>query len=211
MPPWARLQGEPVTNEILCRNDATVQDVDKKQRIVTVLAVPWEQEAEIIWRGETWREVFTRGAFNGLENSAGRIRVNREHTKGDTIGRVVRADPADPQGLIMDVKVARTTRGDDTLALAEEEMISASVGYWVKQPSDVAVSKNKMLRRVNRAFLDHLSFVESPAYEGAKVLGVRVAPDGLTVVETPLPETPTLDEFLNDDLLKWARNRKSSV
>jgi len=200
-----------VTDEILCRNDATVQDVDNKQRIVTVLAVPWEQEAEILWRGETWREVFTRGAFNGLESSAGRIRVNREHTRGDTVGRVVRADPADQQGLIMDVRVARTPRGDETLALAEEQMISASVGYLVKRPSDVALSKSQMLRRVNRAFLDHLSFVESPAYEGAKVLSVREAPNGLTVAEIPLPETPILDEFMSDDVLKWALRRKSSA
>jgi len=178
---------------------------------VTVLAVPWEQEAEILWRGERWREVFTRGAFNGLESSAGRIRVNREHTRGDTVGRVVRADPADPQGLVMDVRVARTPRGDETLALAEEQMVSASVGYLVKQPSDVVLSKNQMLRRVNRAFLDHLSFVESPAYEGAKVLSVREAPHGLTVAETPLPETPTLDEFMNDEVLKWALSRKSSA
>ena len=200
-----------MTDEILCRNDATVQDVDNKQRIVTVLAVPWEQEAEILWRGETWREVFTRGAFNGLESSAGRIRVNREHTRGDTVGRVVRADPADQQGLIMDVRVARTPRGDETLALAEEQMISASVGYLVKRPSDVALSKSQMLRRVNRAFLDHLSFVESPAYEGAKVLSVREAPNGLTVAEIPLPETPILDEFMSDDVLKWALRRKSSA
>lgn len=200
-----------MNNEILCRNDATVKDVDTKQRIVTVIAVPWEQEAEIVWRGETWREVFTRGAFNGLEDHAGRIRVNREHTKGDTVGRVVRADPADPQGLVMDVKVARTPRGDEALALAEEQMISASVGYFVKKPSDVAVSKNTMLRRVNRAFLDHLSFVESPAYEGATVLSVREASNGLTVVETPLPNTPTLDEFMTDDVLKWALSRKASA
>lgn len=200
-----------MSNEILCRGDATVQDVNNKQRIVTVLAVPWEQEAEVKWRGQAWREVFARGAFNGLENSAGRIRVNREHTKGDTVGRVVRADPSDPRGLVVDVRVVRTPRGDETLALAEEEMISASMGYFVKQPSDVVLNKNTMLRRVNRAFLDHLSFVESPAYEGAQVLSVREAPNGLTVVETPLPETPILDEFMNDDVLKWARSRNSSV
>jgi HK97 family phage prohead protease len=200
-----------VTNEILCRDDATVRDVNTKQRIVTVLAVPWEQEADVVWRGEVWREVFTRGAFNGLENSAGRIRVNREHTKGHTVGRVVRADPSDPHGLVMDVRVARTPRGDETLALAEEQMISASVGYLVKQPADVVVSKNKMFRRVNRAFLDHLSFVESPAYEGAEVLSVREAPNGLTVVDTPLPDTPTLDEFMNDEVLRWALSRKSSA
>lgn len=200
-----------MNNELLCRGDATVQNVDNKQRIITVLAVPWEQEAEIMWRGELWREVFTRGAFDGLEDSAGRVRVNREHTRGDTVGRVVRADPSDQMGLITEVRVARTPRGDETLALAEEQMISASIGYFVKSPADVKFNKNTMLRRVNRAFLDHLSFVESPAFEGAKVLSVREAPNGLTVVEAPLPSTPILDEFANDELLQWALRRKSAA
>jgi HK97 family phage prohead protease len=199
-----------VTDEILQRSDATLKDVDFKQRLITVLAVPWEQETEVQWRGQTWREVFTRGAFDGLEHSAGRVRVNRNHTKGDTIGKVVHVDPQDVQGLLTRVKVAKTLRGDETLALADEDMISPSVGYLIKTPADVLMNRQRMLRRVNRAFLDHLSLVESPAYEGAKVLSVREGSTGLTVVETPLPATPILDEFLNDDVLAWAARRRLS-
>jgi hypothetical protein len=40
---------------------------------------------------------------------------------------------------------------------------------------------------------------------------VREAPNGLTVAEIPLPETPILDEFMSDDVLKWALGRKSSA
>jgi phage head maturation protease len=149
-----------VTDEILQRSDATLKDVDFKQRLITVIAVPWEQETEVVWRKENWREVFTRGAFDGLEKSAGRVRVNRNHTIGDTIGKVVQADPRDPQGLVTVVKVAKTLRGDETLALADEDMISPSVGYRVKDPSDVLINRQRMSRRVNRAFLDHLSLVE---------------------------------------------------
>jgi HK97 family phage prohead protease len=200
-----------VSEEILCRADATLKDVDFKQRLITVIAVPWEQEAQIVWRGETWNEVFARGAFNGLEESAGRVRVNREHIKGDTVGRVVKADTQDEQGLITFVRVAQTPRGDDTLALASEDMISASIGYYVKQPADVDINRQRMVRRVKRAFLDHLSFVESPAFEGARVLAVREGSSGLAVVEAPLPKMPNLDEFLNDDVLEWARGRVSSA
>ena len=32
---------------------------------------------------------FVRGAFDGIESHAGRIRVNREHMMGDTVGKVV--------------------------------------------------------------------------------------------------------------------------
>jgi HK97 family phage prohead protease len=200
-----------VNNEILCRDDASLKDVDVKQRLITVLAVPWEQEAEVVWRGEQWKEVFTRGAFNGLEDHAGRVRVNRQHTKGMTVGKAVQFDTQDQDGLVARIRVAKTDLGDETLALADEDMIGPSIGFLVKNPADVILRRQSMLRRVNRAFLDHISLVESPAYNGAKVLSVREAPNGLTVAEIPLPETPILDEFMSDDVLKWALGRKSSA
>jgi HK97 family phage prohead protease len=196
--------------EIITRSDAELRDVDFEKRLVTVIAVPWEQEARVFWRGEFWTEVFTRGAFDGLEKSAGRVRANREHIRGNTVGRVVQADPEDPQGLITTVLIAETPLGDETLALAKDDMISASIGYEIKRASDVELFRKKMLRRVNRAFLNHLSFVEAPAFEGARVLAVREDPSGLAVAEVPLPETPNLDELANDELLKWARSRTSS-
>lgn len=193
---------------ILVRSDGTLNNVDAKQRLIDVIAVPWEQEAEIRWRGEMWREVFSRSAFNGIEDHAGRVRVNREHTRGDTVGKVVHIDTADSEGLLTRVKIARTLRGDETLALAEDDMISASIGYYVKQPSDVDVQKQRRLRRVNRAFLDHVSLVESPAYDGARVLAVREESQGLTAAaQKPFPKTPNLDELLNDDVFQWAKER----
>lgn len=199
-----------MNDEILQRADATLKDVDFKQRIIAVLAVPWEQEGDVLWRGEMWKEVFSRGAFNGLEDHAGRISANREHVKGDTVGKVVQADTQDPQGLVLFTRVAKTPRGDETLNLAAEDMIGVSIGYRIKNPSDVEINRQRMTRRVNRGFLDHLSFVESPTWESAKVLAVRAEPSGLVVAETPLPPTPNLDEFMNDDVFKWARSRTSS-
>lgn len=200
-----------MNEEILLRNDATLADVDVRQRLIDVIAVPWEQETELMWRGEIWNEVFARGAFNGLEESAGRIRVNREHRKGDTVGKVVHVDTKDDRGLLTRVRIAKTLRGDETLALAEEDMIGASIGYFVKTMSDVNLNKQTRLRRVNRAFLDHLSLVESPAYEGAKVLAVREESSRLAEVDNPLPATPNLDSVLDHDVLAWARQRASAV
>jgi phage head maturation protease len=198
-------------NEIFLRNDASLADVDVKQRIIDLVAVPWDQEASVPWHGEMWREVFRRGAFDGIEPHAGRIRVNREHVRGDTVGSVVNLDPSASIGMLARVKVPKTLRGDETLQLAEEDMISASIGYFVKQPSDVMVNKRIKMREVMRAFLDHLALVESPAYAGAQVLAVREAPSGLTVAESPLPATPALDEVQNDPLLAWARERLAAV
>lgn len=198
-------------NEIILRS-STLDSVDVKQRLIDLIAVPWNEETDVPWRGEVWHEVFRRGAFDGIEGHAGRIRVNREHVRGDTVGKVVALDPTSDVGLITRVKVAQTPRGDETLQLAEEDMISASVGYYVKNAADVRLNKRTRVREVLRAFLDHLSMVESPAYVGAQVLAVREAPSGLTVAELPpLPATPNLDEAMNDPVFAWARDRLSSA
>jgi HK97 family phage prohead protease len=198
----------PNDPEILVRNDSSIADVNVRERIIDLIAVPWDQEAEIGWRGEFWRESFMRGAFDGIQDRAGRIRVNREHVKGDTVGRAVSLDPFAEEGLLARLKIAATPRGDDTLELAADDMVSASVGFFTKSPSDVIVNRRESTRRVRRAFLDHLAMVESPAYEGARVLAVRENQSGLAVVEdTPLFDAPALDEAMNDPLFQWAASR----
>jgi hypothetical protein len=194
--------------EILERYDAAVlaDQVDFKQRIIDVIAVPYEQEAEILWRDEIWREVFDRGSFDGIEDHAGRVPARREHPIGNTIGKVVRLNPADERGLIASVRVSKIPLGDDTLQLASDGALGASVGYYVKRPSDVDLNQRTKLRRVKRAFLQHLAMTDSPAYVGAVTLAVR---DGLQR-ETggkPVIATPSLDAFLEDDVLKWATGR----
>jgi phage head maturation protease len=193
-------------SELFVRS-STLTDVDPKLRLIDLIAVPWDEEADVMWRDELWRESFQRGAYDGIEDHAGRVRVNREHVEGDTVGKVVHFDPYADSGLLARVKIAATPRGDETLALADEEMISASMGYFVKSPSDVVVNKRTHTRRVVRAFMRHLAMVESPAYVGAQVLAVREDQSGLTVAETPLPDTPVFDELMNDEVLVWAASR----
>lgn len=194
--------------EILLRN-STLTNVDRKLRLIDLIAVPWGEEADVYWRDAMWRESFERSAFDGIEAHAGRIRVNREHVKGDTVGKVIEFDPRHDMGLWTRVKIVETPRGDETLALADEDMISASVGYRIKQPIDVQVNKRAMTRRVLRAFLDHLGMVESPAYSGAQVLAVREEQSGLAVADGPLPETPLLDDVMNSETFLWASSRLS--
>lgn len=160
-------------SETFLRHDAAIADVDVRLRLIDLIAVPWDQEAEVVWRDEYWNEVFRRGAFDGLEDHVGRVRVNREHVKGDTVGKLVWADPQAEAGLITRTKISKTLRGDDTLGLAEDDAISGSVGYRINKPEDVTLHRRTKLREVTRAFLDHLSLVESPAFAGAQVLAVR--------------------------------------
>lgn len=193
--------------EILVRNDAVIADVNQRQRLVDLIVVPWDQEAEVPWRGELWRESFNRGAFDGIQDHAGRVRVNREHKYGDTVGRAVSLDPTASEGLLARLKIANTPRGDDTLELAAEDMLSASPGYFHKAPSDYIVNRRTQTRRVLRAFLEHIAMVEVPAYKGARVLAVRAEQSGLTVAEESLSPAPALDDVMNDPIFQWASDR----
>jgi HK97 family phage prohead protease len=197
-------------SEILLRNDGTLTEVDRKLRLIELIAVPWDQPAEIVWRGDIWTEVFKQGAFDGIQTRSDSIRVNREHIKGNTIGKIIEFDPSHVDGLFARVKVVKGPKGDEVLDLAEDDMISPSVGYRAAKPSDVQLDRQTRSRTVWTAFLDHLGMVEDPAYKGAKVLAVRGEPSGSAVDERPLPETPLLDEFLNDPVLQWARGRIKS-
>jgi hypothetical protein len=160
-------------SELFQRNDAVLADVNTKQRLITLVAVPWDIEAEVEWRGEVWNEVQRRGAYDGIQDHAGRVRVNREHKIGKTVGRLVFADPWAEDGFITRAKISETDRGNDTLGLAEDDAISGSVGYYINDPADVRLNRRTKLREVVRAWLDHLALVESPTWPQAKVLEVR--------------------------------------
>lgn len=176
-----------------------IADVDSRQRIITLITVPYEQWAKVEYRGEVWDEIFSRTAFDGIEKRPQRVRVNREHLRGDTVGKAVAFYPDRPEGLVSEVRISKTLRGDDTLALAEDDCLSSSVGFGVL-PSNQMLDRRLMQRRINKAWLDHIALVESPAYVGADVLDVRtpfvVAPDVV-----PL-HTPVLDDFLADPLIR---------
>lgn len=144
--------------------------VDRAARIVRVVAVPYEAPAAVPFRGTIWREVFSRGAFDGIQSRTNTtIRVNRDHDRTRTVGKVIQFDPADPRGLIAEIQIARTPLGDETLALAEEDCLSASVAFMVPGGGE-QLDHNARLRRIVRATLDHVALVENPAYVGASVL-----------------------------------------
>ena len=182
-----------------------VDGVDFAQRLITVIAVPYGEPALVEYRSEVWNEIFERGAFNSVTGAPHRVRVNRDHNKTRTIGKVVQFWPDRDEGLVAEVRVARTPLGDESLALADEDMLSASVGFGVRS-TDQVLDRATMTRRIKNAYLDHLSFVESPAYVGAQVLSVRDNTGGEAAKLDPI-RTPFLDSFAADDVLRWASER----
>lgn len=173
---------------------ADILDVNTAERIITVVAVPYDEPAEVPYRGQVWRETFRPGAFAGLDGiDPGSIRVCREHDRSDVVGRVVRFDTSSALGLITEIRIANTERGTDTLILASEGMLSASVGF-LAAPSGVHLDHATRTRTVVRAQLDHIGLVMTPAYAGARVLAARST-------------TPNLDKFRADPVLAWAEIR----
>lgn len=192
-----------------------IDNVDFAQRIITVLAVPYEQPTRVPFHQEMYTEIFSRSAFKGIEGQTRKIPATAsfqipapDHVGARLIGRVISADPYHEDGLINEVKVSRTADGDETLELAADEALFPSIGFMIKNPKfDQEVDRYAKTRRVNRAFLDHLAFVGQPAYDGAKVLAMRS--DGTMEMQeqAPLSPTPRMDEFMSDPILTWAAKR----
>jgi HK97 family phage prohead protease len=183
---------------------ATVSGVETEKREIEVLAAPYNQEAFVDVRGEVWRETIARGAFDGVELRANRIKVYRDHDPHDgrvktgLIGKTLSLSPERQEGLFGVVKIAETALGDDTLALAKAGVLGVSVGIGVRSRDQVIDRANRR-RRVEKAFLDHIAFPDEGAYEGAGVLAVRRA------INLPERETPLLD-----DVVAWREKRREA-
>ena len=173
---------------------SNVAGVNFAQRTIEVIAVPYDEPAPVEYRGELWNESFARGAFDGIEQWPNPIRANRDHDKRRTVGKIVNFWPSRQEGLVASVRIAKTELGDETLALADEDCLGASVGFAVGA-KDQELNRANRSRRIKTAHLDHLAFVPDPAYVGAGVLSVRGA--GV------LTATPALDE-----LVAWLNARK---
>jgi len=189
--------------------ESEIAGVNFKERIITTIAVPYEQTALVPGgqgfgrAGEVWREVFSRGAFASITSSPQRIRANRDHDKARTVGKVMAFYPERNEGLVAEVRMAKTPLGDETLELADADCLGASVGFATRA-SGQHLDRFTRTRRVNDAYLDHLAFVASPAYEGANVLSVRHNP---VIDAPPTGATPALDYALQDPVFLWAAQR----
>lgn len=168
---------------------AVTVEVRHPERVIEVIAVPYDEETRVMYRGRWIVETVAPGAFNGV---TGDIRVNRGHDTEQPVGRVVRLHPNDPRGLRADVKISRTRDGDDVLELAADDLLGASIGFAPLQGGE-EYSPDRTRRRIVKAFLAHIAMVGEPAYQGAKVLAVRAADP-----PPPSPATPLLDQILSE-------------
>lgn len=173
---------------------AELVGVSYADRIIELVAAPYNVDASVMIRGEWVTESFDPAAFIGVERRANRIRVNRDHDRTRTVGRAIALHPSRECGLVTELRIARSVLGDETLALADEGCLDASAGFAV-MPGGEQWLNNRTRRRVTKAFLDHIAMTPDPAYETATVLSVRHS-DGDDGPEIDDGSTPRKDEVL---------------
>lgn len=201
-PAMARNEDEKVRAPIELRN-AIVENVDQQQRIITIIAAPYEESGPVMYRGQVWNEVIARGAFDGIDKRPNRIKANRDHDEKRPVGKAINFWPGDERGLLGEVKISKTLLGDETLALADDHVLGLSVGYAAPADNEHTVfDRRSMIRRIKKAYLDHLAFVTNPTWVGAEVLSVR---SNDVVEQGELAQTPNLDMLATDEMLWWAR------
>lgn len=165
--------------------------VDFEGRTVEVIAAPYGEEIDVEYQGKLMREVFEPGAFRDIDPAAQQISVNRDHNYERTIGKLIDLQD-DPRGAIAVARISNTPLGDETLRLADDGILRASIGAVVSR-SGMEIRNG--LRRVFRiSVLDHIALLPNAAYKGARVLAVRSADE--FDVEAP---TPNLESVLSID------------
>ena len=102
-----------------------------------------------------------------------------------------------------EVRISQTLLGDETLALAADGVLAASVGFAARARDQVFDRASKA-RRIMKAFVDHLALTATPVYAGADILSVRS-------VLSPAAKLPPLITPELDELSAWLQARKSSA
>jgi len=163
-------QAQPPSGQLEYRA-ARQLGVSFPDRTIELVVMPYETETVVPWQGRMVREIVSAGAFDGIERRANRIRVNRDHDVTRTIGRAIRFWPSREEGLVAELRIAQTQLGDETLQLADEEILDASAGFLPMPGGEHW--EGRALRRLTKLWLGHIAMTPDPAYEGARVLVVR--------------------------------------
>jgi HK97 family phage prohead protease len=160
-------------------------------RTIELVAMPYDSDALAVVHGRAIVESCAPGAFAGVERRANRVKVNRDHDYLRTVGRAVALHPSRTEGLVTELRIAKTPLGDETLALADDQSLEASVGFAV-MPGGERWLEGRNRRRLERLFLDHIGMVPEGAYAGTTALAVR----GAAHVDEARPPvaTPNLDQ-----------------
>ncbi|MDQ1202841.1 HK97 family phage prohead protease [Rhodococcus sp. SORGH_AS_0303] len=144
---------------------AAIGGVDEQKRIISGLAVPFGQTANV-----GYPEEFARGAF--ADDTVVTVHANHGGFKrGELPVGVLTASRNREDGFYVECRIANTARGDEVLELARDGILQYfSVGFV---PGEHQMRGETVVR--TKATLCEVSLVETPAYSGAVIESVRSA------------------------------------
>jgi HK97 family phage prohead protease len=179
--------------QVLLTFNQEIQAADTERRIVSGLVAPYGE----IGHTSAGPVMFERGSITYAE--ASKIKLLMQHQQDKPVGRAISFSDS-TEGVYGSFKLSSSTRGQDALVLAQENLVSGlSVGV------DVTASKpmgDYLL--VTAAVLKEVSLVESAAFSSASVTDIAAARAALeaatsmkekvTTISTTIVETETETE-----------------
>jgi HK97 family phage prohead protease len=158
-----------------------IQAADTERRIVSGLIAPYGE----VGYTSAGPVVFERGSIDIPE--AAKIKLLMQHQQDKPVGRAISFSDS-TEGVYGSFKLSSSTRGQDALVLAQENLVSGlSVGV------DVTASKpmgDYLL--VTAAVLKEVSLVESPAFSSASVTDIAAARAALEAATSTKEKTTTI-------------------
>ena len=159
-----------------------IQAADAERRIVSGLVAPYGE----IGFTSAGPVMFERGAIAILD--AGKIKLLSQHQQDKPVGRAISFSES-TDGVYGSFKLSSSSRGQDALVLAQENLVSGlSVGV------DVTASKpmgDYLL--VTAAVLKEVSLVESAAFSSASVTDIAAARAALEAATSTSTKTTTIN------------------
>lgn len=166
----------PAQYETLQTRAATVEELNTRERVIDLRAVPYGVETRL---GPHLLEVFAPRAFAHATKDPKRVTLWSGHSNagGSPVGRSEIVEDK-TSGVLIRARVSETRAGDELLTLAQDGVLSeASVEFQpIREDMAVTMRGEDTLVRHRRAWLTGVALVPHGAYgEGARVLSVRDA------------------------------------
>jgi HK97 family phage prohead protease len=168
--------------QVLLTFSQEIQAADTERRIVSGLVAPYGE----IGFTSAGPVMFERGSIAITE--ASQIKLLMQHQQDKPVGRAISFSDS-TEGVYGSFKLSSSTRGQDALVLAQENLVSGlSVGV------DVTASKpmgDYLL--VTAAVLKEVSLVESAAFSSASVTDIAAARAALEAATSTSTKTTTIN------------------
>jgi HK97 family phage prohead protease len=168
---------------VLLTFNQEIQAADTERRVISGLVAPYGE----IGHTSAGPVMFERGSITYAE--ASKIKLLMQHQPDKPVGRAISfSEGTSPEGIYGSFKLSSSSRGQDALVLAQENLVSGlSVGV------DVTASKPMgEYLLVTAAVLKEVSLVESAAFASASVDEIMAARVALEAATSTKEKTTTI-------------------